>query len=65
MVDKKSDEKEALDLRKIYNHYLDKRMVFMKNTDFKVEYVFGDVISKGNFSQEQITKLINFLAKIM
>ena len=65
MVDKKIDEKEALDLRKIYNHYLDKRMVIMKNTDFKVEYVFSDVISKGNFSQEQITKLMNFLAKIM
>ena len=28
----------------------------MKNTQFKVEDVFGDVISKDNFSQEQITK---------
>ena len=37
----------------------------MKNTQFKVEDVFGDVISKGIFSQEQITKLNNFLAKIM
>ena len=37
----------------------------MKNTSFKVEDVFGDVISKDNFSQEQITKLINFLTKIM
>ena len=37
----------------------------MKNTSFKVEDVFGDVISKENFSQEQITKLNNFLAKIM
>ena len=37
----------------------------MKNTSFKVEDVFGDVISKDNFSQEQITKLNNFLAKIM
>ena len=32
----------------------------MKNTSFKVEDVFGDVISKDNFSQEQITKLNNF-----
>ena len=36
----------------------------MKNTGFKVD-VFGDVISKDNFSQEQITKINNFLAKIM
>ena len=37
----------------------------MQHTSFKVEDVFGDVISKDNFSQEQITKLNNFLAKIM
>ena len=36
----------------------------MKNTSFKVENVFGDVISKDNFNQEQITKLNIFLAKI-
>ena len=32
----------------------------MKNTQFKVKDVFGDVISKDNFSQEQITKLKKF-----
>ena len=37
----------------------------MKNTSFKVEDVFSDVISKDNFSQEQKTKLNNFLAKTM
>ena len=37
----------------------------MKITRFKVEDVFGDVISKDNFSQEKITKLNKFLAKIM
>ena len=37
----------------------------MKSTSFKEEDVFGDVISKDNFSQEQITKLNNILAKIM
>ena len=36
----------------------------MKSTSFKVEDVFGDVISKDNFSQEQLTKPNNFLAKI-
>ena len=65
MVDKKIDEKEAQELKKIYNHYIDKRSEITKNTSFKVEDVFGDVISKDNFSQEQITKLNNFLAKIM
>ena len=37
----------------------------MKNTQFKVEYVFGDFVSKDNFGQEQITKPNNFLSKIM
>ena len=65
MIDKKIDEKEALELKKIYNHYIDKRSKIMKNTQFKVEGVFGDVISKDNFSQEQKTKSNNFLVKIM
>ena len=37
----------------------------MKNTQFKVEDIFGDVISKDSISPEQITKLNNFLAKIL
>ena len=65
MIDKKIDEKEANELKKIYNHYLDKRSEIMKNTSFKVEDVFGDIISKDSISPEQITKLNNFLAKIM
>ena len=60
MVDKKIDEKKAQELKKIFNHYLDKRKEIMKNTQFKVEDVFGDVISKDNFRQEQITKLNKF-----
>ena len=65
MIDKKIDQKEADQLKQIYNHYVDKRSEIIKNNSFKVEDVFGDVISKDNFSQEQITKLNNFLAKIM
>ena len=65
MVDKKIDEKEAQKLKKIYNHYLDKRKEIMKNTSFKVEDVFGDVISKDIFGSKQKTKLNNFLAKIL
>ena len=65
MIDKKIYEKEAMELKKIYNHYIDKKSEIMKNTQFKVEDVFGDVISKDSISPEQITKLNNFLAKIM
>ena len=35
----------------------------MKITSFNAEDVFGDVISKDKFSQEQITKLNNFQPK--
>ena len=35
----------------------------MKNTCFKFEDIFGDVIIKNNFSQEQRIKLKKFLAK--
>ena len=65
MIDKKIDEREALELKRIYNHYLDKRKRIMDSTKFKVEDIFGDVISKDSFSPEQITKLNNFLAKKM
>ena len=37
----------------------------MRNTQFNVEDVFGYVISEGIFSQEKLTKLNNFLAKLM
>ena len=59
------DEKEALELKKLFNHYLDKRKQIMDSTKFKVEDVFGDVTSKDSISQEEITKLNNFLAKIL
>ena len=32
MIDKKLDKKEAQELKKIYNHYIDKRKDLMKNT---------------------------------
>ena len=65
MIDKKIDEKEALELKKIYNHYIDKRQEIMNSTKFKVEDIFGDVVSEDSISPEQITKLNIFLAKIM
>ena len=65
MIDKKIDEKEAQDLKKIYNHYVDKRKEIMYSTKFKMEDIFVDVISKDSNSLEQIAKLNIFLAKIM
>ena len=61
MVDKKIDEKEAQELKKIHNHYIDKRSEIMKKTSFKVEDIFGDVVSRDSFSPYYKTKLITFL----
>ena len=65
MIDKKTDKKEASELKKTYIHHVDKRREILDSTKFKVEDIFGDVISKDSISPEQITKLKNFLAKIM
>ena len=65
MIDKKINEKESEQLKQIYNHYIDKKTEILKNTQFKVEDIFTDVISKDTISTEQITKLNNFLAKMM
>ena len=52
MIDRKTDENEAFELNKIYNHYLDKRKEYMNSTKFKVEDLFGDVVSKDTLSPE-------------
>ena len=44
MIDKNIDQKEAEQMKQIYNPYIDKRKEIMKNPQFKVEDVFGDVI---------------------
>ena len=65
MIDKKDDEKEAIELKKIYIQKPDKRREIMNSTKFKVADLFGDVINKNSISPEQLAKLNNFLAKIM
>ena len=65
MIDKKIDEKEAEELKKVFNHYLDKRRDITKNTQIEAEDLFIDIISKDKFSQEQITKPNIILAEIM
>ena len=64
MIDKVINQKEADQLKQIYNHYVDKKSEIMRNTQFKVEDIFNDVINKDTISQEQIVKLNNFLAKM-
>ena len=64
MIDKVINQKEADQLKQIYNHYIDKKSEIMKNTSFKVENIFNDVINKDTISQEQIIKLNNFWAKM-
>ena len=63
MNDKKIDQKEAEQLKQIYNHYIDKRKEIMKNTSFKGEDVFGDDISKDTILPEQRTKLKKFFSQ--
>ena len=63
MVDKKLEEKEALELKQVCNQYMDKRKEFMKIASFRVD-VFGDVISEDSISPAQITKLNISLAKL-
>ena len=55
MIDEKIDEKEALGLKKFYNHYFDKRKDITNSTEFRIE-IFVDVKSKGSFLPEQRTK---------
>ena len=57
MIDKKIDEKETQQLKKIYNHYLDKRSEILKNTQFKVKNMCDDVIYKDYSSKEQTTNI--------
>ena len=65
MIDKKIDEKEGEKLRSIYNRYITKQDEIKRSSQFRVEEVFSKFIPKDTISPEQITKLNNFLAKIM
>ena len=65
MVDKKIDEEEAQSLKKIKFHYLVRRREIMRNTQFKVEDIFGDILNKDTISPEQITKLNIVSVKMM
>ena len=63
MLDKKTNDKEIQELKTIHNHYLDKKSEIMKNTEFKVEHIFGDIIGKDIIGQDQIITLKNFFGQ--
>ena len=44
LIDEKIDQKEAEQLKQIYNHYVIKRIDIMNSSKIKVEVIFGDVI---------------------
>ena len=58
------NEKEAIELKKIYDHYLDKRSNLGKSNQFSFEDVLGDILIEYSVSREQITHPISFVAKI-
>ena len=64
MVDEKTDDKEIKELKKVYNHHLDKRGEILKENHFKVENVFGDILNEDSISPAQITKINFFQPKL-
>ena len=63
MVDKVIDEKEEIELKKMYEFYLNNKKRIMNETKFSVEDIFGDMV-ENVISNEQLQKLSSFLAKM-
>ena len=61
MADKFIDEKEGLELKKIYDFYMNNQKKIMKETKISVEDIFGSMV-ENVISNEQIQKLSSFLA---
>ena len=64
-IGKRVDEKEAQEMKNKDCQNWDKRTDIIKHTQFKVEDVFGDILSKGSISKEQTRKLNFFSAEMM
>ena len=62
-VDKVIDEKEEIELKKIYNYYLNNQKKITKETKVSVEDIFGDMM-ENVISNEQLQKLSSFLASV-
>ena len=65
MIGKRIDDKEAQDLRKVYEQNLHKTGDIMKNTQFNVEDVFSDILGLHSIPPKQKTKLTSFKAELM
>ena len=65
MIDKRIDDKEAQDLRKVYEQNLHKTSDIMKNTQFNVDDVFGDILGIHSIPPKQKIKLFSFKTKLM
>ena len=61
MADKVIDEKEGLELKKIYEFYLNNQKKIMSETRVSVEDIFGNRV-ENVISNEQLQKLSSFLA---
>ena len=64
MIDKNRRAKNLWKRKKIIP-FLDKRKEIMKNTKFKVEDIFHNIVSEKYISNEQIAILDTFSAKII
>ena len=63
MADKVIDEKEGLELKKIYDFYLNNQKKIMSETNVSVEDIFGDMV-ENVISNEQLLKVSSFLARM-
>ena len=59
MVDQKTDDKEAQDSEKVYNHFLERKII-LKITQLKFEVVLSLILGKESLSSEKKSNLIIF-----
>ena len=63
LADKVIDEKEGMELKKLYEFYLNNQKKIMSETKVSVEDIFGNMVDNV-ISNEQLQKLSSFLAKL-
>ena len=64
MMQKKVDDKKAQESKNSHKHLLHEGIDRMKNTQFKVEDVFGDILGKESNSNKKGTELDFLWAKM-
>ena len=62
-MDKYIDEKEGVELKKMYDYYLNKQKKIMNATKISVEDNFGNMV-KNVISNEQLQKLSSFFSEL-